>query len=101
MTASASYAVVVGFGGRSFSSAKLVEKPEGWSYSSASGVFVLDPLPQGRKPHFTPSTKVGAKGPTPNSFTRKHRAPKASAINVPMGETLPAQLRRLHGGPKP
>lgn len=45
--------------------AKLVEKPEEWPYSSANGSFVLDPIPQGLKPQSLSSTNVGAKAPTP------------------------------------
>jgi putative transposase len=45
--------------------AKLVEKPEDWSFGSASGSFRLDSIPQGLKPQFLPSAHVGAKAPTP------------------------------------
>jgi putative transposase len=50
--------------------AKLVERPELWSYGSASGQFRLDPIPQGLKPDVGTSADVGPKGPTPNSFPR-------------------------------
>jgi putative transposase len=49
--------------------AKLVEKPELWQYSSASGAFNLDPIPQGLKPIGGVVANVGAKAPTPGSVT--------------------------------
>lgn len=47
--------------------AKLVEKPEDWPYSSANGSFVLDPIPQGLKPSPERIANVGAKAPTPSA----------------------------------
>ena len=51
--------------------AKLVEKPEDWRYGSANGSFVLDPIPQGLKPQFSPSANVGAKAPTPKPIAAR------------------------------
>ena len=45
--------------------AKLVERPEDWEFSSASGRYSLDPIPQGLKPLSGQSSNVGPKGPTP------------------------------------
>jgi hypothetical protein len=53
--------------------AHLAEKPEDWSYGSASGAFRMDELPlrsvgsfSGAKaPHSNRSGNVGAKAPTP------------------------------------
>jgi putative transposase len=45
--------------------AKLVESPENWQYSSASGKYQLDPIPQGLKPNASQVADVGPKGPTP------------------------------------
>ena len=50
--------------------AKLVERPERWPFSSASGQFECDPIPQGLKPITLGSTNVGPKGPTPNPLSR-------------------------------
>jgi len=50
--------------------AKLVERPELWPFSSASGQFECDPIPQGLKPITLGSTNVGPKGPTPNPLSR-------------------------------
>jgi putative transposase len=47
--------------------AKLVERPELWPYGSASGKFVLDPIPQGLKAPERQVVIVGAKAPTPNT----------------------------------
>jgi hypothetical protein len=44
--------------------AKLTDKPEAWIYGSASGRFVLDPIPQGLKPISGDVPNVGPKGPT-------------------------------------
>ena len=57
--------------------AKLVEKPEDWPYSSAQGAFVLDPIPQGLKPRVVPSTDVGAKAPTPENIASGIGPPKS------------------------
>jgi putative transposase len=48
--------------------AKLVEKPEEWFFGSTGGGFVLDPMPQGLKPHAVPRANVGAKAPTPQTI---------------------------------
>jgi putative transposase len=50
--------------------AKLVERPETWPYSSATGKFELDPIPQGLKPIDGERGNVGAKAPTPGSPAR-------------------------------
>ncbi|MBS1839501.1 MAG: transposase [Acidobacteria bacterium] len=50
--------------------AKLVEKPEDWPYSSANELFVLDPIPQGLKPHVAVPPNVGAKAPTPKTLSK-------------------------------
>ena len=57
--------------------AKLVEKPEDWPYSSANGSFVFDPTPQGLKPQVLPSADVGAKAPTPKTIASSIGAPKS------------------------
>ncbi len=46
--------------------AKLVERPQDWPYSSASGKYHLDPIPQGLKPKISAPENVGPEGPTPN-----------------------------------
>jgi putative transposase len=46
--------------------AKLVESPENWQYSSASGKYQLDPIPQGLKPTALQADNVGPEGPTPS-----------------------------------
>ena len=53
--------------------AKLVERPEDWPYSSACGSFVLDPVPQGLKPSVPASGNVGAEAPTPSSAAEAQR----------------------------
>ena len=45
--------------------AKLVECPEDWPLSSATGKYTLDPIPQGLKPPISEPLNVGAKAPTP------------------------------------
>ena len=50
--------------------AKLVDRPQDWSYSSASGKYQLDLFPQGLKPLNSQPPDVGPKGPTPNSSSR-------------------------------
>jgi REP-associated tyrosine transposase len=45
--------------------AKLVGRPENYPFSSASGQFECDPIPQGLKPITHSSPNVGPKGPTP------------------------------------
>ena len=50
--------------------AKLVEHPEAWTYGSASGKFVLDPIPQELKPVIARELNVGPKGPTPGALTK-------------------------------
>lgn len=47
--------------------AKLVECPEGWPFSSATGRYALDPIPQGLKPPISEPLNVGAKAPTPTA----------------------------------
>lgn len=49
--------------------ARLVDRPEAWAHGSASGRFVLDPIPQGLKPIIAGSSNVGPKGPTPGAST--------------------------------
>jgi putative transposase len=49
--------------------AKLVNKVEAWAYGSASGRFVLDPIPQGLEPVSADVANVGPKGPTPGAHT--------------------------------
>jgi putative transposase len=50
--------------------AKLVDKAESWAYGSASGRFLLDPIPQGLKPILADGPNVGPKGPTPGAHTK-------------------------------
>jgi len=50
--------------------AKLVERPQDWPYSSASGKYEIAPIPQGLKPKLVASADVGPKGPAPNNFPR-------------------------------
>ena len=50
--------------------AKLVERPENYPFSSASGQFECDPIPQGLKPITHSSPNVGPKGPTPDIRSR-------------------------------
>jgi len=45
--------------------AKLVNRPQEWRYSSASGQYQLDPIPQGLKPKIAEPENVGPEGPTP------------------------------------
>jgi REP-associated tyrosine transposase len=47
--------------------AKLVERPQDWTFCSATGKYRLDPIPQGLKPIGAPGVEVGAKAPTPNT----------------------------------
>jgi len=47
--------------------AKLVDRPEDWSFSSACRLSECDPIPQGLKPVAPTLTNVGPKGPTPSS----------------------------------
>jgi putative transposase len=51
--------------------AKLVERPEDWTYGSVGGKYKLDPIPQGLKPTDLKSANVGAKAPTPNPISRR------------------------------
>jgi putative transposase len=48
--------------------AKLVERPEEWHFGSGSGLFVLDPIPQGLKPFSSNSAVVGAEAPSPKPY---------------------------------
>jgi putative transposase len=48
----------------------LVQRPELWPFSSASGRYKCDPIPQGLQPVVLSSTNVGPKGPTPNPSAR-------------------------------
>jgi REP-associated tyrosine transposase len=65
---------------------KLVERPELWTYGSASGRYVLDPIPQGLKPLAVGAGEnVGAKAPTPGASTDTGpRAASPSAV-APLG----------------
>ena len=45
--------------------AHLVQRPELWPFSSASGQYECDPIPQGLKPIALTAANVGPKGPTP------------------------------------
>jgi putative transposase len=47
--------------------AKLVERPQDWSFGSANGEYLLDPIPQGLKPSISYALSVGAKAPTPKA----------------------------------
>jgi len=47
--------------------AKLVARQEDWEFSSVSGKYPLDPVPQGLKPISRQTTDVGPKGPTPGT----------------------------------
>ena len=55
--------------------AKLVDRPQDWPYSSASGKYELDPIPQGLKPKIAEPENVGPEGPTPK-FTAARAAKK-------------------------
>jgi hypothetical protein len=50
--------------------AKLVERPELWAYGSASGKFVVDPIPPGLKLVGSSSGDARAKTPTPGALTK-------------------------------
>jgi putative transposase len=50
--------------------AELVERPENYPFSPASGQFDSDPIPQGLKPITLSSNDVGPEGPTPVAFSR-------------------------------
>jgi putative transposase len=54
--------------------AKLAEQPEQWPYSSASGQFALDAIPQGLKPLPGNAENVGPKGPTPDAAASLQRS---------------------------
>jgi len=51
--------------------AKLVERPRDWPYSSASGNYRLDPIPQELKPKIAAPENVGREGPTPKFIAAK------------------------------
>jgi len=55
--------------------AKLVERPELWAFGSASGKFLLDPIPQGLKPILLRSSNVGPEGPTPGAISNEYTTP--------------------------
>lgn len=61
--------------------ARLVNRPEDWSFNSVSGRYILDPIPQGLKPRMFQPQNVGPKGPTP-----KVAAPGTSERNLLAGE---------------
>jgi len=50
--------------------ANLVQRLELWPFSSASGRYECDPIPQGLKPIALTGANVGPKGPTPNPGSR-------------------------------
>ena len=50
--------------------AKLVERPQDWPSSSASGNYPLEPVPQGLKPLSARAVNVGAEAPTPGVSTK-------------------------------
>jgi putative transposase len=54
--------------------AKLTGRPQDWPYGSASGKFLLDPIPQGLKPLPIQQSDVGPEGPTPNTVARGAKA---------------------------
>ena len=74
--------------------AKLVEQPRDWPYSSASGKFQLDPIPQGLKPLVAGPINVGAKAPTPKPAQPElsHKDLVALRAEAPF---MPAQTARL------
>jgi len=45
--------------------AQLAENPADWRWSSAGGLYTLDPIPQGLKSCGRGNTNVGAEAPTP------------------------------------
>ena len=49
--------------------AKLIERAEDWRYSSASGTYKIDPIPQRLKPVGRQSLNVGAEAPTPKTIS--------------------------------
>jgi putative transposase len=51
--------------------AKLVDRPQDWPYSSASGKYELEPVPQGLKPKTSEPANVGPEGPTPKFLAAK------------------------------
>jgi REP-associated tyrosine transposase len=55
--------------------AKLVECPEDWPFSSATGKYALDPIPQGLKPPISEPLNVGAKAPTPTAANAQTISP--------------------------
>jgi len=57
--------------------AKLVERPQDWSFGSASGEYPLDPIPQGLKPSISYRLNVGPKGPTPQGVKPEAVEPAA------------------------
>lgn len=61
---------------------KLVERAEDWSYGSASGRFMLDPIPEGLKLGSAPSFDVGPEGPTPVTHSGAIEIPALKAREV-------------------
>jgi len=51
--------------------AKLADRSQDWPYSSASGQYQLDPIPQGLKPKMVEPENVGPEGPTPKFIAAK------------------------------
>jgi hypothetical protein len=51
--------------------AKLVNRPQDWPYSSASGKYELEPVPQGLKTKTSEPANVGPEGPTSIFFAAK------------------------------
>jgi len=70
--------------------AKLVERPQDWSFGSASGKYPLDPIPQGLKPSISYPLDVGAKAPTPK--TRNcHKGADLQAVEPEASEVVTNQ----------
>jgi putative transposase len=77
--------------------AKLVERPEQWRYSSASGNHELDPIPQRLKPLLGRAYNVGAEAPTPNTAPQ---VPRVGAKVLHVYSPLPPRERAFVGKPR-
>jgi len=77
--------------------AKLVERPQDWSFGSASGEYPLDPIPQGLKPSISHPLDVGAKAPTPKtrSCHKGALAPEESSDGLIVGAKAPTPASEL------
>ena len=71
--------------------AKLTERPEGWHAGSASGTYLMDPIPQGLKPNSEQTSNVGPEGPTPNG------SPKTPGLKPqPPKEKFSVETSQVH-----